>query len=337
MAFGMSSSSLIAATEQDKTRGRHREGFSVQFLTMALNRILMTFLTVFALLFVFESTQAQPEIKPAAPSAESPPASAPTSAPETVHELAQGTSQVIKTPQESFQSGLLAYQNKNYQQAMTDFEESLKSSPSNAAALTNLGLAAFQLGKKAWAIAYFRKALALSPGLTTAQQGLDFALSQTDIKEIPHQIETYELVREKLLEPVSEFSYFWILAFLMFLFGWSLLQYLGRRKKALQEDTPAPTFPWISVVSGFFSVVFLMLGLMKVYDLQIPRATVVEEKVAAQSAPGENQLNLFDLYGGFEVIVRNHSGDWVQVTYPGALTGWIKKNSLYVTSGGSPW
>ena len=84
-------------------------------------------------------------------------------------------------------------------------------------------------------------------------------------------------------------------------------------------------------------MIFLSLAVAKIYDVQIPRGTIVEEKVSAQSAPGDQQLNLYDLYGGFEVVIRSHSGDWVQVTYPGALTGWIKKSSLYVTSGGSPW
>src|SRR4051812_36901133 len=94
---------------------------------------------------------------------------------------------------DSFQAGILAFQNKNYPEAQAHFNSFLKETPSNAAALTNLGLTAFQLGQKAWAVAYFRKALAVSPGFTTARQGLKFVLAQFDVKEIPHQIENYEV------------------------------------------------------------------------------------------------------------------------------------------------
>lgn len=265
---------------------------------MPLQNLAQTFITILLCLFAFEKTQAQSN---------------------------------------PFETGLVNYQNKRFSEAKTSFEEVLKTSPSDAAALTNLGLTAYQLGQKSWAIAYFRKALSLNPDLPSAHQGLAFVLPQLDIKEIPHQIETYEMIREKFLESSGEYSYFWILAGLVFLLGWSLINYLGQRKRAENEDLPDPAFPWIAVFAGFFSVIFLSLALAKIYDTQIPRGTIVEEKISAQSAPGENQLSLFDLYGGFEVVIRTQSGDWVQVTYPGALTGWIKKSSLYVTSGGSPW
>ena len=238
---------------------------------------------------------------------------------------------------ESFRTGLVNYQNKKFAEAKSSFEEVLKSSPNDAAALTNLGLVAYQLGQKSWAVAYFRKAISLNPSLPAPHQGLAFVLPQLDPKEIPHQIETYEMIRDQFLAPVSEYSYFWILAGLIFLFSWSLLKYFGQRKRAEEEDLPFPPPPWITLISAVFTVIFLSLAVAKIYDVQIPRGTIVEEKVSAQSAPGDQQLNLFDLYGGFEVVIRSHSGDWVQVTYPGALTGWIKKSSLYVTSGGSPW
>jgi tetratricopeptide (TPR) repeat protein len=236
-----------------------------------------------------------------------------------------------------FQAGILAFQNKNYQQAQAQFNTFLKLSPDNAAALTNLGLTAFQLGQKPWAAAYFRKALSISPGFPAAREGLRYVLAQFEVKEIPHQIENYEIIREFFLLPVSKLFFLWVTAGFLFLFLWSLLSYLGKRKRAFQEELPLPAPPWFSVVTGLLFVSTLTLAGLKIYDMQIPRATIVEEKVSAQSAPGENQLNLFDLYGGFEVVVRNYSGDWAQVTYPGAMTGWIKKDSMYITSGGASW
>ncbi len=237
----------------------------------------------------------------------------------------------------AFQTGLVNYQNKKYPEAQTSFQDALKDSPNDAAVLTNLGLTAYQLGQKSWAIAYFRRALTFDPSLPAPQQGLNFVFSQLEVKEIPHQIETYESIRDIFLLPAWKYSYFWILAALVFLFFWSLLRYLGQRKQSENEDLPYPPFPWIVVFSGFFSVIFLALALTKMYDLQIPRGTIIDDKVAVQSAPGEGQLSLFEIYGGFEVVIRSHSADWVQITYPGGLTGWIKKTSIYITSGEAPW
>ncbi|RYZ80842.1 MAG: hypothetical protein EOP06_24605 [Proteobacteria bacterium] len=98
------------------------------------------------------------------------------------------------------------------------------------------------------------------------------------------------------------------------------------------EEAP-PGVPWIGVLLLVGFVFCASLTLLKAYDLSIPRATIVVDKVSAQTAPGEGQTALFDLYAGFEVIVRSAEKDWIQITYPGGLTGWVKKDSLLATSG----
>ncbi len=55
----------------------------------------------------------------------------------------------------------------------------------------NLALAEFQLGKKSLAAGLLRKALSTDPDLAITQAALKFVLSQQQIKEVPHQIETY--------------------------------------------------------------------------------------------------------------------------------------------------
>ncbi len=234
-------------------------------------------------------------------------------------------------PEELFTQGTQHYLAKDYAKAKDTLTQSLEKDPHNPIVLTNLALAEFQLGNKALAVGLLRKALTFDPDLQVANAGLKFALSQMQIREVPRQIETYETIRSHLLQPIPLYAYLVLSALLFFSSGWLLLIYFGRRRRALQEEAALPTFPTVGAILSLSLVIFTGLLALKAYDSYMTRGTIIEEKVALQTAPGENQVSVIDLYGGMEVIVRSTQGDWAQVTYPGSLTGWIKKNSLLLT------
>lgn len=233
--------------------------------------------------------------------------------------------------EQGFKQATELYLKKDYEKAREEFLKLLDQDPNNATVLTNLALTEFQLGKKPLAIGLLRKALASEPDLVTAQAGLKFIQGQLQVKEVPHQIQTYETLRTNLLQPVPLFAYLVISALSFFAMGWVLLSYGGRRKKALEEETSLPSFPVIGFILSVSFVVFTALAILKLYDATIMRGTIIDEKVALQTAPGDNQVAILELFGGMEVILRQTQDDWVQVTYPGALTGWIKKSSVMMT------
>lgn len=227
-----------------------------------------------------------------------------------------------------FIQGTQHYVAKEYEKSRDAFAKALEQDPHNAITLTNLALAQYQLGKKPLAIGLLRKALSFDPELPAAKAGLKFALSQMEIKEVPHQIETYETVRSRLLAPVPLLAYLILTALLFFCAGWTLLSYVGRRRRALAEEKATPGFPFISALMSLGFIACASLLALKVYDQSIVRATIVDDKVSLQTAPGDNQATILDLYGGMEVIVQNQDKDWVQVTYPGSFSGWIKATSI---------
>lgn len=240
--------------------------------------------------------------------------------------LAQATS-----PADLFTQGTQQYLAKDYKKAQELFTQALDQDPDNATTLTNLALTEFQLGKKPRAIGLLRKALASDPELDTAKSGLKFALSQLQVKEVPHQLEIFETIRTQLLLPAPLSAYLVLSALSFFATGWVLLAYGGRRKKAIAEEKALPPLPLIGIFLSLSLVIFTGLLALKIYDSMILRGTIVEEKVSLQTAPGDNQVAILDLYGGMEVIARETQGEWVQVTYPGSLTGWIKKSALLMT------
>jgi tetratricopeptide (TPR) repeat protein len=232
----------------------------------------------------------------------------------------------------SFQDGVGFYKTKDYEKAKAAFTKALEIDPHNATALTNLALVEYQLSNKPLAIAFLRKALVFDPELSTARAGLKFAFSQLEVKEVPHKIDNFEDLRAHFLAPVPLSVYLILSALLLFAAGWTWLAFMGRRRRALEKEAALPPFPLFSALFslGFFAA--LSLSVLKYYDSTVLRGTIISDKVSLQSAPGEGQTALLDLYGGFEVIVHSTNTDWVQVEYPGALTGWMKKSALFITS-----
>ena len=247
-----------------------------------------------------------------------------------------GQAQTPESFETSFKTGIQLYQTKDFEKARDAFAKALEKEPHNAYALTNMALTQYQLGKKGLAIGLFRQALEIDPEMASAKAGLKFTLSQLEIKEIPHQIENYETLREQFLQPVTLPMYLLITALFLFASGWTFFNYWGKRRAAIQEESGLPGFPLISSLLFVCLLISASLLILKFYDRSLTRGTIVDDKVAVQAAPGENQVALFDLYGGFEVLVRHVDQDWIQVTYPGASTGWIKKSSLLITSGSLP-
>lgn len=235
------------------------------------------------------------------------------------------------TSSELFTQGTKSYVAKDYAKASEIFTQALDKDPRNAVILTNLALSQFQIGKKAMAVGLLRKALSTDPELVTAKTGLRFVLSQMQVKEVPHKIETYESIRTSILQPVPLSAYMILSAICLFASGWILISYGGRRKKALDEEKSPPPFPFIGTIIGIVFILTTGLLTLKLYDSTIVRGTIIEDQVSLQTAPGDNQVTILDLYGGMEVVVREIQGDWTQVTYPGSLTGWIKKSSLLMT------
>lgn len=235
--------------------------------------------------------------------------------------------------EEHFSRGTKNYQEKKFSDAIADFQKALDLHPDSATTLTNLGLSYFQNQQKGLAIATLRRAVYEDPSLSVAESGLSFAVSQLEIKEIPHQIETYERLRSNVLNAASLAGFNLLTSLFLLSSGFIWLRYLGRRRKAFELEEAPPTLPLIGLFMAVGFAFSFSLTILKMYDLTVPRATVIADKVSAQIAPGEGQTGLFDLYAGFEVIVRNAANEWIQISYPGGLTGWVKKDSLMATSG----
>jgi tetratricopeptide (TPR) repeat protein len=254
---------------------------------------------------------------------------------------AQPSSEAATPPpstfEELFKNGVQSYQSGKYDEARELLSQALDKDPNSVSALTNLALTQFQLGKKGYAVALLRKSLALNPDFPTSKAALQFILPQLEVKEIPHEIQFWESFRSQLLEPVPMWVYLFLTALFLFAAGWLWLGFFGRRRKALKDNELLPPFPTVAFVLALGFVICFSLNVLKIYDFQTPRGTVIADKISVLSAPDEKSVTLFDLYAGLEVVLLSVNNEWVQVTYPGALSGWVPKATVLHTSGKVPW
>jgi len=231
-----------------------------------------------------------------------------------------------------FKSGVAALQKNDAKTAAEELRKAFELNPDQPVVLYNLGVAEQRLGRNGAALGLWRKALTLSPEFYPARRAIDWTTKRLEKSELARDVEFWESLRSAALVNVSLISYAGLFAVLLFIFGWTLLGYLGKRRRALLDESRLPTFPWIAGFLGVLSFAFAILTVAKFIDGQDLRATIVAKKVEARSAPADDGTPLFELYEGLEVVVQRISGDWAQVTYPGGSTGWVPRGMIFTTN-----
>jgi len=231
----------------------------------------------------------------------------------------------------SYKEGLNNYQQSDYSSALEAFKNTLRDEPHNPYLHYNLALTEMKLGHIGYALGYTRSALLEDPSLDAARKLERHLSSQLKVKALPRQLSLYENLRESWLQPLSLKVGLIISAILLLVFGWVLISHI-KKKKTHENNSPFPT-----LFLGLALLLALVMSALKLYDANIPRATVVSEKVSALSSPETESSSLFDLFEGLEVIVRqSHIGTndkvWYQVTYPGGMTGWVPSEELLLHS-----
>lgn len=240
------------------------------------------------------------------------------------------------SPMEEYQHGIQSYQNNQLSEAQNLFLQALQSSPENKFILYNLGLTDFQLGKKGRAIGAWRRALYLDPYFISARKALKYAMSKMgDLSS--GTTSNWETFRQSVLQRVSLNQLLLLTAILLLSAGFVLIRYWSLRRQALANESPLPDIPYLGIGLGCLLLISAGMTLGKAYDYFVPRATIINERVAVHSGPSAEDASLFEILEGHEVIIRKVIKDWAQITYPGGLTGWVPRDSLFYSSGKPPW
>ena len=241
-----------------------------------------------------------------------------------------------ESAQQVYQQGIRAFQENQFDKARDLFWQAYESSPDNVEVLYNLGLSELKLEHIGRTLAAWRKAVHIDPYHSATVSGLQFLREQgkTGSFDAGGPLSRF---RSEILSRLSFDVLFALTAIFLGLTGFLLIKYWGRRRTAVLAEAPSPPFPTLGFLLAIFFVLFVGLIGLKTYDFYVTRATVVADSVALRTYPSADSNALFDLSSGYEVIVRHAQGDWAQVTYPGGMTGWVPRDTLFLTSGRNPW
>lgn len=247
-----------------------------------------------------------------------------------------------QTTNQTYNEAIALFQQGKFEDAKGKFEQSVQSQGPNPYLLYNLALTELKLGRVGPALGLWRKALDLDPGFSRARDAIDHTYEKMKIKELPHKITATETLRKKLLSHFSLSDFLLLTALSLISAGWLLLSFFGKRHRFKRGEERAPSLPSIAILLSVAFIAFSALSVLKAFDENQTRATVVAAKIEARTGPGAHQASLFELFEGMEVIVReslktDDEKQWVQVTYPGGMTGWIPAESMMISSGAGTW
>ncbi|MCC7404748.1 MAG: SH3 domain-containing protein [Bdellovibrionales bacterium] len=235
-----------------------------------------------------------------------------------------------------YQAGVQSYQKGELAKAQGFFLQALDKAPDNKFILYNLGLADFQLESRGRAVGAWRRALYVDPDFSLARRALEFATKQMGPLQ-SMTISGWESFRADFLTRISLNRALAFNALFLLLGGILLIRYSAKRREAVRAELPSPPLPYVGMFCGLAFMLFVGLSVAKAYDSFTPRATVIAKNLEVRSGPSPDDASLFELPEGHEVIIKQVVNDWVQVTSPGGLTGWVQLNLLFHSSGRKPW
>jgi tetratricopeptide (TPR) repeat protein len=216
------------------------------------------------------------------------------------------------------------YSKNKYKEAVSTYNQLLKSGESSAIVYYNLGNAFYKDGDIASALLYYEKAHKLSPGDEDINFNIRFANARTTdkIDEAP------ELFLSKwwrgVILAVSADT-LGIVAIVLFLFGSGLLVFYffsvsGSIKK----------FSFFSGLALFFlGIVSIIIGGSQVgYFNSNKQAIVFTSSVSVKGSPADKANTVFVIHDGTKVNVLDNANGWLRIKLANGNEGWLKPSDV---------
>lgn len=226
--------------------------------------------------------------------------------------------------QSGFEDGNKLYEKEKYAEAVTAYENVLRSGKHSAELYFNLANAYYKQNKVAPAIYNYEKALLLHPGDQEIETNLKFAQKMTidEIKEVP------KVGFEKLLRDFTGSLHYdawaWVAVVLAFAFLLFFLGYYFSRTTLLKRIF------FIGMFALVFAILIVVLAAIfekSHYENQRP-AIVFAEMTGVKSEPRNAANDVFTLHEGTKVMVLEKTANWDKIELLDGSQGWIERSAI---------
>ncbi|MCP5064100.1 MAG: tetratricopeptide repeat protein [Ignavibacteriae bacterium] len=226
--------------------------------------------------------------------------------------------------EEIMQSGNLAFQNKKYSEAITQYESIIKQGYVSSELFYNLGNAYFKSNSLGKAILYYEKSLKLSPLSEDAKYNLKIANSRTvdKIKVIPKLFifEWWDIILTSFTSTGWQIIVIIFYVFLLLSIGVYFLI------KNIQLQRIAFIFGLFNIAAFIFAVILFSSHLSRTSSSNygILQSSVISAKIS----PDERSNDAFVIHEGSKILIEDKVNNWVKIKLADGKVGWLPDSSF---------
>ena len=216
------------------------------------------------------------------------------------------------------------YTTEEYQQAISMYEQILKSGQESARLYFNLGNAFYKAGDINNAILNYERAKLLAPQDTDIEFNLSLAnqFVVTEIDALPQPF--FVRWRERIINlyPADVWAGISIGSFIFFLGLLGL--FIFSRSSTLKRVSF-----WFGILAiAISAITFSFAARQKEKINQRKHAIVFCPRVTVKSAPAQNSTDLFLLYEGVKVEISDSVNTWKEIKLPDGNVGWLPDSCI---------
>jgi tetratricopeptide (TPR) repeat protein len=217
-----------------------------------------------------------------------------------------------------------AYENKNFEVALDEYNKLLNDNVVNSDLFYNVGNCYFRLDQLGLAILFYKKSLLLDPGNELAQKNLNLSLSMTKDKQSAEEADFISKVVKNIFSILSLNLLAVITLILVALIALNLNLMLLKYRNS---DKTIPMF-WL-----VFTIIFLVITISVSYAkwnyvYNSKQGVALGSTIAGFSGPSDEFTRVFTIHEGMMFQILKTENGWSQIQLANGIGGWIPENQL---------
>lgn len=218
------------------------------------------------------------------------------------------------------------YQNKRFEQAISHYEEIIKSGYEGLSVYYNLGNSYYRTGNLGMAILNYERALRLEPNDEDVLHNLAVANAAiTDRIEPLPKLFLFEWF-DSVINLFSFSTWTFISYFLYLLTIFSIALYFFSGRLSLQRISFFTAIGSFLFLLVFASILFIKAG----KEINESYAVIISPAVTVKTSPDSQSSDAFIIHEGLKIKLEDEIDGWCKIKLSDGKLGWMSKSSLAV-------